>query len=376
MRVLHLYAGNLYGGIERLLVTMARYAGLCPSLQPSFLLCFEGRLADELRACGATVHMSGPVRLSRPWTVWRARQRFGRLLERHPFDAVVCHACWSHVVFAPVVRSRGLPLVFWAHDMLTGRHWLERWARRIDPHLVLTNSRFTQGTVPTLFPHVRSELCYHPVAPPDAEAERDQRGKVRAALGAPANEVVLIMASRLERWKGHALLLSALSLLRETPNWSCWIAGGVQRHQEAAYLAELQDSVARTGLGDRVRFLGQRSDVGALMAAADVYCQPNTRPEPFGIAFVEALHAGLPVVTTAMGGVLEIVDRTCGILVPPGDPRQLADALHQLIADQALRTHLGDGGPVRARQLCDPVESLRRMQGLLASLPKEQAVCT
>ena len=55
------------------------------------------------------------------------------------------------------------------------------------------------------------------------------------------------------------------------------------------------------------------------MHAADIHCQPNTAPEPFGLVFVEALYAGLPVVTTALGGALEILTDACGVLVPAGD---------------------------------------------------------
>ena len=78
--------------------------------------------------------------------------------------------------------------------------------------------------------------------------------------------------------------------------------GGAQRSHEAVYLAELRQAADRAGIGDRVRFLGQRTDVPDLLAAADVFCQPNTGPEPFGIAFVEALYAGLPVVTRRWRG--------------------------------------------------------------------------
>src|SRR5207244_2706566 len=121
-------------------------------------LCFAGRLSEELRGCGASVHFLGPVRISRPWTVWRARHRLGKLLRHEHFDAVISHACWPHAVFAPVVRSLGAPLVFWAHDVPSGLTWLERWARRISPDLVLANSRLTQASIGNLFPNVHSEV--------------------------------------------------------------------------------------------------------------------------------------------------------------------------------------------------------------------------
>src|SRR4029077_9761733 len=96
--------------------------------------------------------------------------------------------------------------------------------------------------------------------------------------------------------------------LSDLPSWQCWFVGGAQQASERRYLEEIKRTALRLGIAERVRFLGQRSDVQGLMAAADIYCQPNTSPDSFGITFVEALLNQLPVVTTAMGGALEIVD--------------------------------------------------------------------
>src|SRR5262249_44443207 len=152
------------------------------------------------------------------------------------------HSCWPHALFAPVVRRAALPLVFWAHDVYTGRHWTEHWARRTPPDLVLANSRVTKSAVPSVFPGARSEVVYLPVPRRVVGDRQATRRRVRAALSTPAGDVVLIQACRLERWKGHGLLLEALGRLAETPGWTCWLAGGVQQPHERAYLAELQET--------------------------------------------------------------------------------------------------------------------------------------
>lgn len=376
MRVLHCYAGNLYGGIESLLVTLAAHAPLAPDMEPAFALCFEGRLDRELRAIGAEVRSLGAVRFGRPWTIPRARGRLARLLvERRP-EVVVCHACWPHALFGPTARRMRLPLVSWMHDQAGGGHWLERLAARTRPDLVVANSRSTAATAPRLFPGVPVEVLHCPVAPPPAD-RAGTRGRVRGELRTPADATVVIQASRLEPWKGHSTLLAALGRLGDRPGWEAWIAGGVQRPHEQIYLDRLRAEAEAAGVADRVRFLGQRSDVPALLAAADLYCQPNSGPEPFGIAFVEALHAGLPVVSTRLGGALEIVDETCGVLVPPDDPDALAEALGRLIADPSARGDLAAGGPARAASLCDPSAVLGRLAGLLeavARAPEEAPV--
>ena len=100
------------------------------------------------------------------------------------------------------------------------------------------------------------------------------------------------------------------------------------------------------------------------MQAADIFCQPNTGPEPFGIVFIEALMAGLPVVTTQMGGALEIVDETCGLLCTP-EPVKVARALERLVVDENLRRSLGREGPARARKICGEATALEALKNAL-----------
>lgn len=366
MRVLHLYAGNLYGGVEAYLVTLAKYRHLAPQMEPHFALCFPGRLRDELTAAGAPVHDLGPVRFSRPWTLLRARRRLRDLIRRERFDAAVTHACWPHAAFAPVVRRAGIRLANAVHDVLTGGNWIERWAARTPPDAVVANSRFTAGPAAALFARSPVAVCYLPVPPPNIPDPAAARQSVRAALGTPAGAVVVLQASRLERWKGQAVHLGALARLRDVPGWEAWFAGGAQKAGEADYLGELSAAADRAGIADRVRFLGQRSDVPRLMAAADVYCQPNTGPEPFGVAVVEALYAGLPVVGSAAGGTAEIVTDSCGVLTAPGDAAAVADALGGLIRDPVRRRKLGGTAPARAAELCDPARQLAGLAGLTA----------
>src|SRR5262249_25848895 len=357
MRVLHVSAGKLYGGIETYLATLGRMRDV-GGTEPTFALCFDGRLSEELRACGAEVRMLGEVRFSRPWTVWLARRRFAALLRDERPDLVVCHECWPHALFAAPARRRGLPLVFAAHGTHDGGHWSERLARLTPPELILTTSETVRSTMHSLFPGVPAELVRLPVAPPTVDDAVAVRRRVRLERGTASGAVVLLMACRLEAWKGHAILLAALELLADVPGWECWIAGGAQRPEEREYLAGLRARSEALERAGRLHFLGQRGDVAELMAAADVYCQPNASPEPFGIAFVEALYAGLPVVSTAIGGAAEIADEACGVLVPPGDVPALAAALRRLLLDEQERARLGRNGPGQARQLCEPARQV------------------
>jgi glycosyltransferase involved in cell wall biosynthesis len=335
-------------------------------MTPRFATFFDGRLANELDATGAGCERLGAVRISRPHTVVRARRRLADVLTTDRPDAVIAHAPWSYGVAAPVLRRLAIPAILWVHDRMSGRPWAERWAALTEPSAVISNSQFTAESIPQVFPRVMPSVVYAPVPAGDS-ISAEQRRRARAALGVSSDETCVVMtASRLERWKGHRELIDAIA--PAPGDWRLWIAGAAQKTGEAEYLAELQALSAERGIADRVQFLGERRDVPQLLRAADVHCQPNHAPEPFGLVFVEALYAGLPSVTTSIGGAMEIVTPECGVLVENGDGAALRDALARLIADGAMRRTLGAAGPRRAAALCDPARQLSQLATVIGTV--------
>lgn len=353
-----------------MLLAVARERHLAPAMQTEFALCFEGRLSQELTACGVPVHTVGAVRTSRPWTVWRARRRLAALIRAGQHDVVICHMAWPAAVFGPVARKLRKPLVLWLHDYARGDNWIERWAKLTPPDVAICNSRFTESSLPNLYPRAASEVVWCPVslAPSAPHANDEERRMMRKQFGADEQTTVILQVSRMEPWKGHELHLRALGRLRDLPGWNCWMVGGAQRPHEKEYQEMLVELAGALGIGNRVHFLGQRTDVSQLMAAADVFCQPNRNPEPFGIVFIEAMNAGLPVVSSAFGGALEVIDSSCGYLVPPGDAAALAERLQHLIEAPLERARLGQHGPARARSLTDPSQQLGKLNRIIERL--------
>jgi glycosyltransferase involved in cell wall biosynthesis len=347
-------SGNLFGGIETVLVSLARLRHLSPSMIPSFAVCFPGRLEEELRRTGVAVHNLGTVRVRRPWTVVRARRALGRLLPTIGADVVVCHGPWTRALLGPTVQRAGVSLVFFMHGFGQPGHWLERWAQLVRPQLALSNSYAVHRELQATCRETPCEVAYYPVDLTPASLGGEERAALRRELDTAANEVVIAQPSRMEPFKGQ---------LPDT-GWKCWMIGGAQRPSEEVYAQQLRHRAKALGLQDRVKFAGQRNDVARLLAAADIHCQPNAGPEPFGITFVEGLAAGLPVVSTAMGGALEIVTDRCGMLCPP-EPALLAAALQRLVQDGGLRAALGAAGPARAKELCDPQTRMNQLADLL-----------
>ena len=192
IRVLHVVSGNIYGGVETSLVTLARERHRCPDMEPHFAVCFLGRLADELTATGAPVHMLGEARVRRPLSVWRARRRLASLLPAAAIDVVTCHAPWTHALFGRVPRAAGRPLVLWLHAPFLGRHWLERWAHHTPPDALISNSRFTAAASAGAFANVPTDVVYFPVSVPEVGLGVAQRHAIRAELDTTADATVIV----------------------------------------------------------------------------------------------------------------------------------------------------------------------------------------
>jgi glycosyltransferase involved in cell wall biosynthesis len=183
------------------------------------------------------------------------------------------------------------------------------------------------------------------------DARRFHRPKDRAAVrqefGLSADTLLIVASGRLDRSKGHMLLLDSFQQVRQQlPNVRLLICGTTTTRD--GYDIKLRRRAADLGLGDTVIFAGFRQDMPAIYTGADVFCLP-AESEPFGLVFLEAMAAGLPVVACRSGGVPEIVlDEQTGLMSDVGDVSALTANLLQLLTDKAFATKLGEAGRERA----------------------------
>ena len=128
-------------------------------------------------------------------------------------------------------------------------------------------------------------------------------------------------------WKGQHVLLEALT---HCPQNVTVLLVGDALFGETAYVEQLHQQVAEMGFGDRVKFLGFRADVSELMGACDLIAHTSTSAEPFGRVIVEAMLCQTPIVATAAGGVLELIEpNRTGWLVPANDAVNLAGVINE-----------------------------------------------
>jgi len=180
------------------------------------------------------------------------------------------------------------------------------------------------------------------------------RLEARRALGLAETAVIVGTVGRLVPVKDQASLLAAIALLAQRGVCTTVVLAG-----DGPLRPDLEAKAASLGLADRVKMLGHRPDVEAVLAALDVFVLPSVS-EGLSNTILEAMASGLPVVATRVGGADELVEEgTTGLLVEPGDPKALGLAIEQLVSDPARRADMGN----KARQRAESEFGLPRMIG-------------
>lgn len=189
------------------------------------------------------------------------------------------------------------------------------------------------------WPAAKIDVIYNGVRLGEFTGTTDPQLRLELCRGRPGP--LFLTVARLDAQKGHDVLLRAAALV---PGVQFALAG------EGPERSSLEEFTAELGLGDRVRFLGSRTDVPALLATADAFVL-SSHVEGSPLAILEAMAAGKPVIATAIGGTDEVVEHgQTGLLVPQGDVEALAAAMRELAEDSALRMRLGAMARVRAEQ--------------------------
>jgi glycosyltransferase involved in cell wall biosynthesis len=292
----------------------------------------------------------------------------GGAIAAREFDLVHSHHPFTMARLAVrVARSRGLPLVYTFHTLLSeyahyvplsrsvGRLWLRHAYLR---HCAEADRITTPtGTVRDVLRGEGVATPMHVVSAgvPAVTAAPGARERVRCELGVPTDVPLLLYTGRLVREKGLDFLLRSLAPLCRSSDARLCLAGG--GHCEIP-LRRIADQL---GIGERVLFPGwiPHARIADLYAAADLFVFPSTT-DTMGVVLVEAMMQGLPCVAVDRYGPGEIVsDGETGLLVP-SDERAFADAVNRLLCDPLLRTQMGEAGKAKSREYA-PAAVTRRL---------------
>lgn len=361
------------GGVERIILSAApaaRAAGLTP-----VLLCpAPGPLADAADGAGVVVRpaamsrgraTTSPLGLLRLGFALKRGRREVLEAARHDGAALIhTHHPIGALQSLSAARTLGIPLLLHVHETLPMPRLYALALRHVAPacDLFVCVSEASARMVRSLgVESSRIRLIYNATAPKFIEPVAPA-----SDIGGAGPHVGLFGV--LEPRKGQTHFLHAAAQVAAAhPGATFWVVGPLSFSDHASYADGLRRLAAELGIADRVRFTGFRTDVPNLMAGMDVVVLASTGFESLPTVLIEAMALGRPVVATGVGGVEEIVrDNETGLIVAPGDPRALAQAILRLIAPEGAM--LGAKGQADARIRFAPARFEKELAGCYTDL--------
>jgi len=356
MRILQILPELNVGGVETGTVDFAGY--LRDHGHEPVVISNGGSLAERLRREGIK-HYTLPVHKKSFWIARKMIREVRRIILEEQIDIV--HARSRVPAWIAFFACRHTPAEFitTCHGHYSA-HFFSRvmgWPRLI----IVPSSAIARHMIDVFGVPPERVRCI----PRSVDLKRF-RGLPKE--GGDASAPVISIVGRITPLKGHAYFIKAMSkVARSVPYAKIRVVGDAPA-KKPRYRQELEILVRRLGLQEHVEFLGNREDVPALMAQSDVVVMASVEPESFGRVILEAQAAGVPVVATSVGGVLDIIDDgKTGLLVLPRDVDGMATAVLQLLRDKLLAQKLISA----ARQKLEGQFTLEHMCGQTVAVYEE-----
>lgn len=343
LRVMHVIYRFQEGGAERVVLNIA--AGLRGST-------IESSICSTVPASPMKTLLEPDIALfecrrrpgNDPFFVWQLYQLLRRqrphILQTHSWGTLCEGLIAGRMARVPII-------IHLEHGTLQTKKYqvrIQHWAWPQADRLLAVCSRLADRMADTMIvPRPGIRIIRNGVDLGRFQGQR--RNEARLRLGLPRDTLVVGTAGRLADVKDHGTLLEALRLLATDRVPFLGVIAG-----DGPLKSALESRILTLGLQDRVRLLGHRPDVETVLAALDIFVL-SSQSEGLPMAILEAMASGLPVISTRVGGVDEVVEEgRTGLLVEPRSPEALAKAIGCLAGDRERRSQMGAAGCALARR--------------------------
>jgi glycosyltransferase involved in cell wall biosynthesis len=361
------------GGAERLVVHLVehlsreRFSPVCICLESPLGTHYEARV----RASGAPLYFLGKG-AGASGSVLR---QLNALFRQYRPAVVHTHIIGLNYAYPLMIRYRTPARVHTVHSLAQREMGVRvgAWVRmlafryRFGGVVPVAVADEVRASIQQLYGYPDPPLIPNGIPTDEYAPNPDTRAQWRQAHGIEPHATVLTHVGRFAPPKNHALLVEAFTQVRaDAPLYLLLVGGGELENA-------VREQVAGLGLQGRVRFLGVRADVADILRASDVFVL-SSRVEGNPLSVMEAMAAGLPVVSTAVGGVPELVrEGVTGLLVPSEDAGALAQAMQALVDDPVRRRAMGAAARQHAVAHFDIRHTVRGYEQLYEALLKRSA---
>ncbi|MEH2364416.1 glycosyltransferase family 4 protein [Nostoc sp.] len=354
MKIVFVNPVGVIGGAERSLLTMLATLNTQPNIQLHLIVGTDGALIEQAEKLGVQVTLLKlPEELNQLGdsafkgnskamatfilllrlvkilpSIGKYLREFGRSLRELKPDLIHSNGIKTHVLTA-LVRVKGVPIVWHIHDFYSSRPLIAQVLKCLSDRAtkgIAISQAVAQDAI-SLLPRLPIEVIYNAIdinyfspAPPSLHLT------LRVGL-----------VATFARWKGHDIFLKAIAnIVRSHPdlNVRFYIVGGAIYQTRGSQFSEqeLKNQASDIGIADKVDFLGFQQDIAEIYRWLDIVVHASTQPEPFGLAIIEAMACGKPVIVSQAGGATELFTHNYDAVgVPPGEPIALAAAILDLL---------------------------------------------
>jgi glycosyltransferase involved in cell wall biosynthesis len=325
-----------------------------------FCLDAVGPLGEALRSNGTPVCVFN----RRPGRDWGVAVRMGRELQARGVQVMHAHQ-YTPCFYSVLARllAGGKPRVIFTEH---GRHFPDavgrarRWSNRLILSRLVSEANavcdFSARALKSIdgFSGIPVGVIENGIDPLKYRRAADVAA-ARRGLGLPVARRYVVHVARFHPVKDQRTLLKAFHLVANSlPDVDLLLVG------DGPLRVDLEQQVEALGLRERVRFLGVRSDVPAILGATEVFCLTSVS-EAASLTLLEAMASALPVVVTDVGGNPEIVrGEVDGVLAPRGDAQAIGAALLRILTDESLAAQMGRAGAARVRDVYDLNRTIER----------------
>jgi glycosyltransferase involved in cell wall biosynthesis len=361
LRIAHLIESDGPGGAERVVADLAAAFQARGATSVVFLpKDGDGWLARQLEGTGVAIEY---FRIERPLSPACARL-LAAGFRRHGIELAHSHEFSMAVYGAWASWLAGVQHVITMHG---SRYYAVHLRRRLAIRTAIALSGRTVAVSHSLADHLSRDLRVrrsriHTI-PNGVPPPRSVAATLRGELGLEAGDRLIVSVGNLYPVKGHHHLIDALALLTDRHPTAHLAIGGRGDLEDA-----LRSRARACGIENRVHLLGLRSDIPAVLRAADLFVLPSLS-EGLPLALLEAMFAGCPIVATDVGDVrVALADGNAGVLVEPGSPEALARAIDDLLSSPRRASELGERASRHAGDEYDVDQMVRRYRAVYEDL--------
>lgn len=371
-------SADLYGSDKTLLILLQHLDR--SKFNPIVIIPVDGPLNSELNKIDVEVHIAPVLKLYRnifkPKNILKFFSEYKRavkfldsLNEKHHFDIIYSNtlAVLLGMIYA---KKRNIRHIWHVHEIIVHPKIIANTFPKLlhkYTDVIVCNSEATQENLIQRTPFIKTKsiVIHNGVEIQD----QDKNAVLKEDFGFKDNDIVITLVGRINRLKGHKLVLTVFLKYFSTQDNIKLLFVGSPVHGQENYLHEVEKIIEENHIDDKVKICSFTKNLNEIWKITDIALMPSTEAESFGLVAVEAMLAKKPVIGSNHGGVTEIiVQNETGLLFEPNNDNALYEAIQQLIIDSDKRRSMGEKGFLRAKEIFSVESYIQKFENLFLTL--------